>query len=188
MFVGDSLTSPQNGYVSKVRNRVSIPVINAGVNGAKSTDVLDYLDFLLMYDPTVVVVFIGLNDVLRFVIDDGTQVGDFAKAMFDIVEECQSSGARVILCTLSVLGEDKIWERNDVDKYSDVIRSVAWVEETQLIDIRSEIKRYLRVENKDNNTCGILTYDGGHFNEAGHLFIADLMLEGLLLGGEHESN
>ena len=56
--------------------------------------------------PTVVVIYIGINDVV--VLGDSQSVGttkeDFELGLKDIIVSIQNAGARVILCTPSVIG------------------------------------------------------------------------------------
>src|SRR5437764_17764 len=45
-----------------------------------------------------------------------------------------------------------------------------------LNDLRKAFVEYWKKNNPDNKPSGILTYDGNHFNDAGHRFVAEQML------------
>jgi hypothetical protein len=47
----------------------------------------------------------------------------------------------------------------------------------QLNDLRRAFVEHWKEHNPDNKPSGILTYDGNHFNDAGHRFIAEQMLK-----------
>jgi acyl-CoA hydrolase len=74
--VGDSLTfgvgaSAGQNYVDELENRFGVPIINAGVSGDTTLDVLARLDTdVLDLDPSLVIVFIGGNDELRRVFQE----------------------------------------------------------------------------------------------------------------------
>lgn len=42
--------------------------------------------------------------------------------------------------------------------------------------MRRAFIKYWKKHNPENKDRGILTYDGNHFNEAGHKFVAEQML------------
>jgi hypothetical protein len=44
-------------------------------------------------------------------------------------------------------------------------------------DLRKAFVSHWKLHNPDNKPSGILTYDGNHFNDAGHRFVAEQMLK-----------
>ena len=104
----------------------------------------------------------------------------------------KDNGARVILCTPTVIGENKgeftlvnqfkdietmeIMNK-DLDDYSDVIRNLSSEFNTELIDLRKIFMDYISENNPDNNPSGITTYDGVHLNDLGNKLIADQMIK-----------
>ena len=48
-----------------------------------------------------------------------------------------------------------------------------------LNDLRKAFVAYWKEHNKDNRGSGILTYDGNHFNQKGHDFVAKQILSKL---------
>jgi lysophospholipase L1-like esterase len=46
-----------------------------------------------------------------------------------------------------------------------------------LSDLRKAFVAHWKKENAENQPSGILTYDGNHFNQKGHDFVAEQMLK-----------
>jgi acyl-CoA thioesterase-1 len=100
--LGDSLTAgfgvaPDEAYPARLASRLRrdgyrYRVVNAGVSGDTSAGALRRLDWVLRARPAVVIVALGANDGLR-----GQSVTALRRNLDQIVERCQSSGARVLL-------------------------------------------------------------------------------------------
>ncbi len=54
---------------------------------------------------------------------------------------------------------------------------MAKAKKVPLNDLRKAFVAHWKKNNPDNKPSGILTYDGNHFNEAGHQFVAEQMLK-----------
>lgn len=193
VFLGDSITQAgarPNGYVSLVRNAINqqmpdakIEVIGAGISGNRVPDLQKRLERdVLSKQPTVVVIYIGINDVWHTTRGRGTPKDQFEAGLKDVVSQIQKSGARVILCTPSMIGE-KTDGSNDLDEmldeYSDISRGIAKAHKTQLIDLRKEFVAHLQQHNPENKSKNVLTSDGVHLNAVGNQFVAATMLAGL---------
>ena len=193
VFLGDSITQGGDrpgGYVDLVRTAVkeshpgaAIEVIGAGISGNKVPDLENRLDRdVLAKKPTTVVVYIGINDVWHSTKGQGTPKDRFESGLRSIVERIRAAGARVILCTPSVIGE-KTGGANPLDamldEYSGVTRSIASSMKTGLIDLRQACLKHLVAANAAQAEKGVLTGDGVHLNAAGNRFVAERMLEGL---------
>ncbi len=59
----------------------------------------------------------------------------------------------------------------------EVERQVAKGRKGPLNDLRKAFVAHWKKNNPDNKPNGILTYDGNHFNDAGHKFVAEQMLK-----------
>ncbi|MEM9412614.1 MAG: GDSL-type esterase/lipase family protein, partial [Planctomycetota bacterium] len=192
IFLGDSITQSgdghENGYVRLVRNELkarnaSLEVIGAGISGNKvpdlqrrlKTDVLDKA-------PTIVVIYIGINDVWHSQKGKGTPKDKFKSGLQEIVGKIKEAGAEPVLCTASVIGE-KTDGSNPLDKmldeYCEMSRQVATGNGLQLIDLRNMFLDELKSLNPNNLGKGILTSDGVHLNKTGNQFVADRMLNAL---------
>jgi isoamyl acetate esterase len=134
--------------------------------------------------PTVVVIYIGINDVWHGEKDParGTPKDKFEAGLKDVIGRITDAGARVVLCTPSVIGE-KIDKSNlndtRLDAYADVSRSVAREKKLAFCDLRAAFLVYLKEHNPDNKAKGVLTSDGVHLNGAGNQFVAETMLKTL---------
>lgn len=192
IFFGDSITQlgvKPNGYVTLVQDSlmslgVNCEIIGAGISGNKVTDLQQRLEKdVLSKKPSIVVIYIGINDVWHYQFADrglsGTPKDQYRQILTDIITSIQSSGSKVILCTPSVVGEKNDgtnrWDAM-LDEYSDISREIARKRNTTLLDLRKEFLSYLAVNNPNNAEKNILTYDGVHLNDAGNRFVAEKIL------------
>ncbi|MFP6764314.1 MAG: Dabb family protein, partial [Planctomycetaceae bacterium] len=175
-------------YVSLVRNAIrenvdGVEVIGAGISGNKVPDLERRLEKdVLSRKPSVVVIYIGINDVWHSTSGRGTPRERFESGLKDIIGQINAAGARVILCTPSVIGE-KTDGSNSLDvmleEYSATSRKVAVETKSQLFDLRRRCLSHLRIHNPQQADRGILTSDTVHLNQAGNEFVAGCMLEAL---------
>jgi lysophospholipase L1-like esterase len=191
VFLGDSITQAgagPGGYVTLVKEQVAkkhpeleVEVIGAGISGNRVPDLEARLDRdVLAKMPTLVVIYIGINDVWHSQNGRGTSKADFEQGLRRIVQRIQEAGSRVVLCTPSVIGE-----KHDgsnpldamLDEYSQISRSVAAAARVRVLDLRKQFVSHLKAQNKDNAEKNQLTSDGVHLNAAGNQFVADRMLE-----------
>jgi len=99
---GDSITfgygvSPEDAYPLALAKMVSLPVINAGIDGDTSTEALRRIESdVLSRDPCLVIVEFGGNDFLRKVPLDVTITN--VRQMIDLI---QAKGAMVALTDIS---------------------------------------------------------------------------------------
>lgn len=99
-----------------------------------------------------------------------------------MIQKINDIGARVILCTPTVIGEKPDGTNPDderLDQYADISRKVATETSSQLVDLRKGFIAYLKEHNPKNATEGILTSDTVHMNSAGNRLIAKFVLEAL---------
>jgi len=198
VFLGDSITQAgagPSGYVTLVREALDkdhkdlgIEVIGAGISGNKVPDLEKRLERdVLAKKPTVVVIYIGINDVWHSQMGKGTPKDAYAKGLSNLISQIQKADARVILCTATVIGE-KTDGSNSLDKMLDeycyISREVAAKEKVQLLDLRRAFLDYLREHNKGNMDQGILTGDKVHLNAEGNKFVAKQMLSALTAAGD----
>ena len=189
VFFGDSITQlgdKPNGYVAIIRDSLSkrdpgIAVLGAGISGNKVTDLQVRLDRdVLSKHPTIVVMYIGINDVWHFALNGhGTPKDLFESGLRDIITKIQGEGARVILCTPSVVGEKHHGENPldaQLDEYSQIGRRVAESFGVTLCDLRKGFADYLQTNNAGNKDRGVLTTDSVHLNDSGNRFVASMIL------------
>ncbi|MFK7766971.1 MAG: Dabb family protein [Mariniblastus sp.] len=191
VFLGDSITQAgvkPNGYVTLFEKQIKekfadkkIEIIGAGISGHKVPDLQKRLDRdVLSKKPTLVFIYIGINDVWHSQSGRGTSKEDFESGLRDIIKQIKDVGSKVILCTPSVIGE-KTDGSNPLDsmleEYSAISRQVAEETDSQMLDLRKKFIARLKTENPENRGKGIFTGDGVHLNPAGNKFVASQMLE-----------
>ena len=192
IFFGDSLTQlagqeapkphVKKGYVRIVRERLDethkdkdITVSWVATGGHRVTNLLARVDKdVIARKPTIVFIQIGVNDAAA-----GHTSQQFKAGLEELIGRLRKGGARVVLCSLTSLGE-KHDLTNPIDRklddLADVARAVAKEQKLPLNDLRKAFVAHWKANNPDNKPSGILTYDGNHFNDAGHRFVAEQML------------
>jgi lysophospholipase L1-like esterase len=200
VFLGDSITAMgarRGGYVTLVSEEIAqaypelnITTIGAGIGGHKVPDCQKRLERdVLSKKPTVVMIYIGINDVWHWTHPKvvargkkGTTPEVFESGLKDMIASINAVGARVILCTPSVIGEKSDGSNPDdemLDQYAAISRKVAQESGSQLLDIRKACIEYLKVHNPDQAEQGILTSDRVHMNQEGNRFLSTLVLDAL---------
>ncbi len=194
---GDTLIYPKySGFITLLKNDIEddIELIGKGVSGDKVSNLLErYKEDVLSLNPDIVFIYIGINDVWhKYDFGTGTDIIFYENGLRKIIADIKSNGARVVLCTPTVIGENKgeftlvnkfkdietMEIMNvDLDAYSDVIRKLSSELDTDLIDLRKIFMNYILENNPNNEPAGITTYDGVHLNDLGNKLIADEMLK-----------
>jgi lysophospholipase L1-like esterase len=197
LFLGDSITEQgvkPNGYVSLLREELNarypdlgIEIIGAGISGNKVTDLEKRLaKDVIERNPTIVVVYIGINDVWHWALDNhkGTTKEEFESVLREIVARIRYSGAETLLCTPTVIGEipdSTLGQNSMLEEYCAISRKIAKDQGIRLCDLRKAFVAHLTEHNKEKSEKNILTTDGVHLNNAGNRLVADEMLR--FLGG-----
>jgi lysophospholipase L1-like esterase len=195
VFLGDSITQggvSKKGYVTLVKQSpdkghadLGIEVIGAGISGNKVPDLQARLERdVLKKKPTIVVIYIGINDVWHGEKDPsrGTSPEKYEAGLKDVIGRIQKAGSRVLVCTPSVIGEKADGtNKNDkrLDEYSELSRKVAKELKVPACDLRKAFIDRLKKDNKAGKASGVLTGDGVHLNDAGNKLVADAILEAL---------
>src|SRR6266446_218072 len=193
IFFGDSLTAlagidgPKDkgvtkGYVRRFRDAVQeshkdkdIEVDWVATGGHTVPDLLKRVDRdVIAKKPTIVVIQIGCNDARRLGKDQ------FKTSLEELIDRLQKAGIQVVQCTLTSVGEKHDGTNKDdpkLDEFAEVERQVAKAKQVPLNDLRKAFVTHWKKNNADNKPSGILTYDGNHFNDVGHQFVAEQMLK-----------
>ncbi len=193
VFFGDSITLlgvKPHGYITLIKDSLSkkfpsIEIIGAGIGGNKVPDLLARIDTdVIAKNPTIVVIYIGINDVWHFITPGqvGTPKDVYEAGLEKIIGKIQQTGARVILCTPSVVGEKRDGTNQldaQLDEYSGISRRVAQKTKIELCDLRNAFVNYLKMHNPDNAEQGILTADKAHLNDEGNRLVAKELLKAL---------
>ena len=190
IFLGDSLTAlavkdrqvpTGKGYVPLVREALKdkgVEVDAVATGGHKVTDLLKRVDRdVIAKKPTVVVIQIGVNDA-----GAGVTPEQFKGQLEELIDKLQKGGAQVVQCTCTCRREgynlkDPLDKK--LDALADVARTIAKEKKLPLVDLRQAFIDYWKKNNPDNKPKGFLTYDGNHWTEAGHQYVAEQMLKKL---------
>jgi len=202
VFLGDSITqnaviNSENfkGYITLIQEEVdeNIKLIGRGISGDKVSDLLTrYKEDVLKLNPDIVFIYIGINDVWhKYDFGTGTDIDLYENGLRKIISDVKNQGAKVVLCTPTVIGENsgefrlgnqfkdvETMEKmdQDLDDFSDIIRKLSSEYNTELVDLRKAFKQYISENNPENKAKGILTTDGVHLNNKGSKLIAENML------------
>lgn len=192
VFFGDSITEQgeqPGGYVALLRDTLAttlpgITIVNAGISGNRVPQLQERLDRdVLSQKPTVVVIYIGINDVWHFEKrGTGTSKDQYEAGLRDVVSRIQKTGARVVLCTPSVIGEQHHGNNKFdtvLDEYSRITHGIAKDLGARLCNLRQAFVEYLSAHNPANKEEGILTHDSVHLNDRGNRLVAETVLKSL---------
>jgi lysophospholipase L1-like esterase len=191
IFFGDSLTAlagqeaPKKivtkGFVRIVRESLqktykgkNIEVDWVATGGHTVPDLLKRVDKdVIAKKPTIVVIQIGCNDARRIPKDR------FKASLEELIDRLQNARIQVVQCTLTSVGEKHDGTNKDdpkLEAFAEIERQVARAKNVPVNDLRKAFVAHWKKNNPDNKGSGILTYDGNHFNDAGHQFVAEQML------------
>ena len=130
---------------------------------------------VLSKKPTIVVIQIGVNDA-----GSGVTPAQFKEQLEELIGKLEKGGARVVLCSCTCRIEgynpDNATDKK-LDALADVARTIAREKKLPLNDLRKAFIEYWKKHNPDNKAKGFLTYDGNHWTEEGHKFVAEQMLK-----------
>lgn len=193
VFLGDSITQGgvgPKGYVTKIKEELQakhkdldIEIIGAGISGNKVPNLQSRVDKdVIAKKPTIVYIYIGINDVWHGEKDPakGTSPEKFEAGLKEVIGKCTAAGAKVILCTPTVIGEKKAGANSldaKLDEYAGISRKVAAELKIPLCDLRKAFVDHLKDNNPEDKEKGVLTGDRVHLNEAGNKLVADTMLK-----------
>jgi lysophospholipase L1-like esterase len=191
IFFGDSLTEyagtegpakhVTKGYVRIVREKLqeahkdlNLEIDWVAKGGHTVPDLLKRVDKdVIAKKPTIVVIQIGCNDARRIPKET------FKSSLEELIDKLQKAGIQVIQCTLTSVGEKHDGTNKSdpkLDEFAAVEREVAVQKKVPLNDLRKAFVEHWKKNNPDNQPSGILTFDGNHFNQKGHDFVAERML------------
>jgi lysophospholipase L1-like esterase len=201
-FFGDSITQAgarPGGYcrlvaaaIEESHSDLGVKIVYAGISGHKVPNLQGRLDRdVLDKKPTIVFIYIGINDVWHSNNGRGTPKDKFESGLRDLIKRITSTGSKVVLCTPSTIGE-KTDGSNPLDEmleeYAAISRKVAADTDTTLCDLRKAFLTHLKEHNPDNASRGILTGDGVHLNATGNQFLAARAAESIAIALKKKKN
>jgi acyl-CoA thioesterase I len=194
VFLGDSITqggAAPEGYVTLFKlfcgvNGYEVEVINAGISGHKSNDMLARLQRdVLDHKPSWVSISCGVNDVWHNFGRDrqgrqkqrGLPLNEYQKNMTEIIERCQNAGINILLLTATPIYEDTDNPENiELEKYNNALRQLAKEKKVVLCDLNKIFMSWYQKKANDEN---LLTTDGVHMNPRGNRMMTLFILRAL---------
>ena len=186
VFFGDSITqqgNSGNGFIAQLRQQLSATdyqLIGAGIGGNKVYDLYLRLERdVLLHEPYTTVILIGINDIWHKEKGIGVDIVKYEQFYRAIIEKLLQHQSKVILCTLTVIGE-RTNQSNpmdaDLEAYSQVVTTLASDYQITCVALRQIFTQYLQIHNTTNAYKGILTTDGVHLNTTGNTLVATALL------------
>ncbi len=190
VFAGDSITAGgtrRTGYITLFKQVVErdhgknfITVVNAGVPGDIAAQLMQRFDkTVLARHPTIVVIYIGINDVWKREDKKGTPLEVYRNQVEYMVLRAQKKGAKVLLCTPTVIGEKTAGGNKldtELDQTAECVREIGKALNVPVCDLRKGFQNFLATNNPLNWKEGLLTIDGVHLTDEGNKLVAQLML------------
>lgn len=187
VFLGDSITEAPEGYVRLVADvlRAVYPerrlhAVNAGIGGNRSIDLPPRLERdVLVHHPDVVTLSIGINDVWRALDSPGlgldVPLPVYRDTVAGVLDAILAAGARPIVLTSSVIGEDLDSSGNAMlAPYNDTLRALATERSVTVAEVNAAFRRVLAAPHPPT-----LTTDGVHLNHQGNVVLALAVLQAL---------
>ncbi len=159
----------------------ALTIVNSLTNGPNGGEPV------IAKKPTIVFIYIGINDVWHGQNDPakGTPKDKFEAGLKEVIGKITATGAKVIVCTPTVIGEKKDGGNKldaKLDEYAEISRGVAKELKLPLCDLRAAFVAHLKANNADNKDKGVLTGDTVHLNATGNKLVAETMLKSLASG------
>ena len=195
--LGDSITQggeSQGGYVWLIRRYLTLlypdmEVINAGISGHKSTDMLarfqrDVLD----RKPDLVTISVGVNDVWHGFYEGhpegdgprGVKLDDYRSNVDEMVRRAKAAGARVVILSTTVIHEDLSNRENaKLVGYNAALRDLARRHNATFVDFQKPFQSVIKAYRSTGAGGNLLTADGVHMNPQGNRLMAHTILAGL---------
>jgi isoamyl acetate esterase len=193
VFFGDSITQMginKGGYIDCIQSALNskgiqhkYELMGAGIGGNKVYDLyLRIEEDVLAKKPSIVVVYVGINDVWHKTSGIGTDIEKYEKFYIAIIKKLQAQKIRVIVCTPTVIGEKKDNgnpQDADLEAYSAVIRKLAVSMHCTLADLHKVFHDYEQANNPENKESGMLTTDRVHLTNTGNQLVADEIMKAI---------
>ncbi len=200
IVIGDSITQQgetPGGYVWLVRHNLEaiypaakIELLNAGISGNKSTDMLARFDRdVVERHPDLVLISVGVNDVWHGFYDNHTKgdgplgipVEAYRANVKAMISKARNAGAKATLMLTTPIGEDLSGAENTkAIGYNQALSQTASESNSGLIDLHSPFASLIgSYRAQTHSTQNFLTVDGVHMNSQGNQVMAQTILSAL---------
>lgn len=202
--LGDSITQAgegPGGYVWLFREYLKriypgangageIEVLNAGISGHKSSDMLErFKRDVIDKKPELVTISVGVNDVWHGFYDNhplgdgprGIPLEKYRANVEEMVNMAESAHARVVILSTTVIHEELDGPENaKAVGYNAALREIARKHKALFIDFQKPFRDLISAYRKETGARDLLlTVDGVHMNALGNKVMAYTILNGL---------
>lgn len=206
--LGDSITEQgehPGGYVWLVRHYLNnlypnagIEVINAGISGHKSTDMLARFERdVVEKKPDLVTISVGVNDVWHGFFDNhskgdgpnGIPLVDYRKNVEQMVSQGEKAGAQIVILSATVIGENLTnAENRKAEAYNRALEDIAAKHHTIFVNYQKPFRSLIQSYRRGTGARDLLlTTDGVHMNALGNSVMAHTLLTALGISPEAQS-
>ncbi|HEY3780770.1 MAG TPA: SGNH/GDSL hydrolase family protein [Fimbriimonadaceae bacterium] len=200
VMLGDSITQfgeGPKGYVWLTRHYLqdlypsqNFEVINAGISGHKSNDMLKRFQHdVLDKNPDLVTISVGVNDVWHGFNDshpngdgpEGVSLDEYKKNVESMVSQALAQKAQVVILASTVIGEDLNGKMNaKAGPYNAALREIARNHNLLYVDYQKPFRTLITDYRKTTGGKDLLlTVDGVHMNDEGNQVMAHTLLTAL---------
>ena len=200
VMLGDSITQQgenPGGYVWLTRQYLQriyptqkIEVINAGISGHRSTEMIDrFQKDVLDQHPDLVTISVGVNDVWHGFYDNhpagdgprGIKLEDYRRNVEDMVSRAEGRGAKIVILSATPIYEDlKNRENAKEEKYNSALRDIARRHNAIFVDYQRPMRKLIDTYRRSTGARdNFLTTDGVHMNSSGNEVMAHTLLSAL---------
>ena len=200
VMLGDSITQfgdGPKGYVWLTRRYLQdlfpdqkLQVINAGVSGNKSTDMIARFQHdVLDQKPDLLTVSVGVNDVWHGFYDNhpmgdgprGIPLDEYKKNVDSMVSQALAQHVVVVILSATVIGEDlDNHENNKAKAYNGALKDIARKYHLVFVDYQKPFRALIGDYQKDTGGRDLLlTVDGVHMNDDGNEVMAHTLITAL---------
>ena len=187
--LGDSITQA-GGYLDFIRKvldkhypALKVEVVNAGISGHKSTDMLARLKAdVIDKKPTVVTISCGVNDVWHGFYNPptGVDLQTYTKLLGEMVDQVRAAKAEVYLLTPTVIYENLDSPENQkLEPYCQAVRKLAAEKGCRLVDLNDTFNLVIRATQVGGAPDFHPTSDGVHMKPAGDFLMGAAILREL---------
>jgi lysophospholipase L1-like esterase len=196
---GDSITrgGADGGYVGALKKYISavlpeqkIEIVNSGVDGDTTRNLLKRIDHdVFAHNPELVTVMIGVNDVAKGYEHQnrvgngpkGVPLEEYKSNIKSILSQAKAHNEKVILISPGIIIENLDHPANSrLGEYTQALEQIAKENGIQYIDVHKAFTDIIAFYRKETGGADcLLTRDGTHPNSAGSKVLANCILNGI---------
>jgi lysophospholipase L1-like esterase len=205
VMLGDSITQIGDGpggyvwltrqYLQSLYPSQGIEVINAGISGNKSNDMLGrYQTDVLDRKPDLITISVGVNDVWHGFYDNhplgdgprGIKLEDYRRNVESMVDQALKQAAKVVILSATPIEENQDGAENrKAVAYNAALRDIAHRRGLIYVDYQRPFWDLIRMYRRDTGGHdNFLTVDGVHMNSAGNEVMAHVLLTSIRIPPE----